>query len=227
MPFNLEMTYCSSNMSRHLLHSMMIFLFLWLLGNLDDPSWCKFEIKYKLMFLRQEMVEHFGKRYKMKQCNLRKQFHIFPHFWFSPCFVDHWNHFNHYHILHNKHCKYWSLLLHCRCGGFGLIGCAVWPWIGHIRCSGQGFTCQEVIVCAPYVNKWQNSYFVTLYCEFWVQNSCPIFTFRPSVRPQASHPILSQLYDLLDHTNQVFCESLWHALSIHPPPLSRYPNTKT
>ena len=46
-------------------------------------------------------------------------------------------------------------------------------------------------------------------------------------RPQASHPTLSPLYDHLDHTNQVFSESLWHALSIHPTPLTQSPNTNT
>ena len=45
--------------------------------------------------------------------------------------------------------------------------------------------------------------------------------------PQASHPTLSPLYDHLDHTNQVFSESLWHALSIHPTPLTQSPNTNT
>ena len=40
---------------------------------------------------------------------------------------------------------------------------------------------------------------------------------RPSVCcPQAWHPILSPLYDLLYHTNQIFSESLWHPLSTDP-----------
>ena len=51
---------------------------------------------------------------------------------------------------------------------------------------------------------------------------CPL-----SVRPQASHPSISPLYDILDHTNQIFSESLWHPLSTHPPPLTRDPNTNT
>ena len=51
------------------------------------------------------------------------------------------------------------------------------------------------------------------------QNSSPIFIFRrPSVvRGQAWHPTLSPLYYLLDHTNQIFSESLWHPLSADPP----------
>ena len=31
--------------------------------------------------------------------------------------------------------------------------------------------------------------------------------------PQASHPTFSPLYDHLDHTKQIFSESLWHPLS--------------
>ena len=43
----------------------------------------------------------------------------------------------------------------------------------------------------------------------------PIFTFCPSVRcpSQSWHPTFSHLYDPLDHTNQIFSESLWHPLS--------------
>ena len=37
------------------------------------------------------------------------------------------------------------------------------------------------------------------------------------VRVQDSHPTLSPLYDLLDHINQIFSESLWHPLSTDPP----------
>ena len=36
-------------------------------------------------------------------------------------------------------------------------------------------------------------------------------------RGQWWHPTLSPLYDLLDHTNQIFSESLWHPLSTDPP----------
>ena len=35
------------------------------------------------------------------------------------------------------------------------------------------------------------------------------------VSGQAWHPTLSPLYDLLDHTNQLFSESLWHSLSTY------------
>ena len=49
----------------------------------------------------------------------------------------------------------------------------------------------------------------------------------PSVRPQASHPLLSPLYDLLDHTNHIFSESLCHPWSIHMPSLACKPNTNT
>ena len=49
----------------------------------------------------------------------------------------------------------------------------------------------------------------------------------PCVRPQAWHPSISPLYDILDHTNQIFSESLWRPLPTHPPPLPRYPNINT
>ena len=41
------------------------------------------------------------------------------------------------------------------------------------------------------------------------------------VRPQASHPTLSRLYDLVDHTNQIISESLWHLLSTTDPPTTQ------
>ena len=63
-------------------------------------------------------------------------------------------------------------------------------------------------------------------CESCFADSSTIFTF-PSVRPQTWHPSISPLFDILDHTNQIFSESLWCPLSTHPPPLSRYPNTNT
>ena len=44
--------------------------------------------------------------------------------------------------------------------------------------------------------------------------NCSIFTFR---RQQWWHPTLSPLYDLSDHINQIFSESLWHLLSTDPP----------
>ena len=52
--------------------------------------------------------------------------------------------------------------------------------------------------------------YYSLYCEFSFQNSSPIFTFRPSSvhRGQAWHPSISPLYDILDHKNQIFSESL-------------------
>ena len=67
-----------------------------------------------------------------------------------------------------------------------------------------------------------------LNCEFCFQNSSPIFTFRPLfVRHQAWHPSISPLYDILEHTSQIFSESLWRPLFTHPPPLTFYPNTNT
>ena len=42
---------------------------------------------------------------------------------------------------------------------------------------------------------------------------------RPlSVCHQAWHPSISPLYDILDHTNQIFSESWWHPLSTDPLP---------
>ena len=74
---------------------------------------------------------------------------------------------------------------------------------------------------------WDNIFLLYKYCESCFADSSTIFTF-PSVRcPQTWHPSISPLYDILDHTNQIFSESLWCPLSTHPPPLSRYPNTNT
>ena len=40
------------------------------------------------------------------------------------------------------------------------------------------------------------------FCKFCFQNSSSIFMYQPSVvRPQASHSVLSPLFDLFDHTN--------------------------
>ena len=64
-------------------------------------------------------------------------------------------------------------------------------------------------------NIWKSSICPFLWILF---QNCSIFTFRrPSVRPQRWHPTLSPLYDLSDHINQIFSESLWHLLSTDPP----------
>ena len=42
------------------------------------------------------------------------------------------------------------------------------------------------------------------------------------MRVQASHPTLYPLYDLLDHTNQIFSESLWHHYRLTHLPLAHF-----
>ena len=65
---------------------------------------------------------------------------------------------------------------------------------------------------------WNMTVWFVCVLRILFQNSSTIFTFRrPSVRGQWWHPTLSPLYDLLDHTNQIFSESLWHPLSTDPP----------
>ena len=80
-----------------------------------------------------------------------------------------------------------------------------------------------------YFSYWHLSQYLNI-ANSASQNSSSIFTFRCSSfvvcrRPQAWHPLLCPLYDLSDHTNWIFSESLRHPLSNHSPPLTGQPHT--
>ena len=93
-------------------------------------------------------------------------------------------------ILYNHHVK--------QCSPFHCI-----PNQSHFQ-SGEGEEEKATVRSAPDGSDYN--------CEFCFQNSSSIFTFRRPlsvVRPQASHPKFSPLYDVFDHTNHIFFESSW------------------
>ena len=111
----------------------------------------------------QEKVEHFGKTVQNKSNAIweswLKHFYKFPRFWFSPRFVAHCNQYHHITTTNTANC---SSILH-RCyllfnSQRVFVVVLVWLYVlfdlGLVTSGVRACTCQEGIVCAPDVDKY-------------------------------------------------------------------------